>query len=108
MTRAAGAGQAGPRLSAASTLDMAPVLTSRPTHEVVNQAPPLAGHDVAGDDALLTAVTAYGADWVVPELHELGLLAGSAETAELGRLAKVHSPVLRTPDRYGHTDRRFA
>ena len=81
---------------------MAPVLTSRLTHEVVNQAPPLTGHDVAGDEALLTAVTAYGADWVVPELHELGLLAGSAETAELARLANVHSPVLRTHDRFGH------
>src|SRR6185437_3034573 len=81
---------------------MAPVLTSRPTHEVVNQAPPLVGHDVAGDDALLTAVTEHGADWVLPELHELGLLAGSAQTAELARLANVHSPVLRTHDRYGH------
>ena len=81
---------------------MAPVLTSRPTHEVVNQAPPLIGHDVACDHTLLTAVTAYGAGWVVPELHELGLLAGSAETAELARLANVHSPVLRTHDRYGH------
>jgi putative acyl-CoA dehydrogenase len=81
---------------------MAPVLTSRPTHEVVNQAPPLVGHDVACDDALLTAVTAYGAGWVVPELHELGVLAGSAETADLARLANVHSPVLRTHDRYGH------
>jgi putative acyl-CoA dehydrogenase len=81
---------------------MAPVLMSGPTHEVVNQAPPLAGHDVAADEALLTAITAYGADWVVPELHELGLLAGSAETAELARLANVHSPVLRTHDRYGH------
>jgi putative acyl-CoA dehydrogenase len=77
-------------------------LTSRPTHEVVNQVPPLAGHDVADDEALLTAVTAYGADWVLPELHELGLLAGLAETAELARLANVHSPVLRTHDRYGH------
>jgi putative acyl-CoA dehydrogenase len=81
---------------------MVPVLTSRPTHEVVNQPPPLVGHDVAGDDALVTSVTAYGADWVLPELHELGVLAGSARTAELARLANVHSPVLRTHDRYGH------
>lgn len=80
---------------------MAPVLTSGPTHEVVNQAPPLVGHDIAGDGALLTAVTAYGAEWVVPELHELGLLAGSAEIADLARLANVHSPTLRTHDRYG-------
>ncbi len=81
---------------------MAPVLTSGRTHEVTNQVPPLAGHDVAADLALLTAVRAYGADWVVPELHELGALAGSAPTAELARLANVHSPVLRTHDRLGY------
>ncbi|HUC58681.1 MAG TPA: acyl-CoA dehydrogenase family protein [Streptosporangiaceae bacterium] len=72
------------------------------THEVTNQVPPLAGHDVAGDQALLTAVADQGADWVIPELHELGSLAGSADVAELARLANAHSPVLRTHDRYGH------
>ncbi len=72
------------------------------THEVINQVPPLAGHDVAADQALLTALAGYEADWVLPELHGLGRLAGSAETAELARLANVHSPVLRTHDRYGH------
>ncbi len=72
------------------------------THEVRNQVPPLAGHDVAADQALLTAVTAGEADWVLPELHELGRLAGSAAVIELGRLANVNSPVLRTHDRYGH------
>jgi putative acyl-CoA dehydrogenase len=81
---------------------MAPVLTSRRTHEVINQVPPLAGHDAAADDALLTAVSAYDAGWVAPELHELGRMAGSAEIEELARLANVHSPVLRTHDRYGH------
>jgi putative acyl-CoA dehydrogenase len=72
------------------------------THEVTNQPPPLAGHDVAADEALLTAVTEHGANWVLPELHELGDLAGSAEILELARLANVHEPVLRTHDRYGH------
>jgi putative acyl-CoA dehydrogenase len=72
------------------------------THEVTNQVPPLAGHDVAADQALLTAVTEYQADWVLPELHELGQLAGSAATIDLARLANVNSPVLRTHDRYGH------
>jgi len=72
------------------------------THEVTNQAPPLAGHDVAADEALLTAVTEHGASWVLPELHELGDLAGSAEIFELARLANVHEPLLRTHDRYGH------
>jgi putative acyl-CoA dehydrogenase len=79
---------------------MAPVV--RQTHEVINQVPPLVGHDVAADEALLTAVAAYEADWVTSELHGLGRNAGRAETAELARLANEHSPVLRTHDRYGH------
>ena len=74
----------------------------RATHEVSNQPPPLAGHDVAADQALLTAVGTYGASWTLPELHGLGELAGSAEVIELARLANVHEPVLRTHDRYGH------
>jgi putative acyl-CoA dehydrogenase len=65
------------------------------THEVTNQVPPLTGHDVADDPALL--------GWVDDaELHELGRLAGSAEWQERGRLANAHPPVLHTHDRYGH------
>jgi putative acyl-CoA dehydrogenase len=74
----------------------------RATHEVVNQAPPLAGHDVAEDQGLLGAVERHGAGWVIPELHALGVAAGSAEVIELARLANEHSPVLRTHDRHGH------
>jgi putative acyl-CoA dehydrogenase len=72
------------------------------THEVVNQAPPLAGHDVAADQALLTAVAEHRASWVLPELHAIGQLAGSAEVIEQARLANANEPVLRTHDRYGH------
>ena len=72
------------------------------THEVTNQPPPLAGHDVAADQALLAAVAEHDANWVLPELHELGELAGSAEVIEQARLANTHDPVLRTHDRYGH------
>jgi putative acyl-CoA dehydrogenase len=79
-----------------------PARAWRATHEVTNQVLPLAGHDVAADEALLTAVTEYGAASVVPELHALGLMAGSAEVIELARLANEHSPVLRTHDRHGH------
>jgi len=73
----------------------------RATHEVINQVPQLAGHDVAADQALLTAVAQYDAGLVVRELHELGKAAGSAEVIELARLANEHSPVLRTHDRHG-------
>jgi putative acyl-CoA dehydrogenase len=77
-------------------------MTPRTTHDVRNQVPPLAGHDVAGDPALLEAVEREGAGWAAAELHELGLLAGQAETAERARLANEHPPVLRTHDRYGN------
>jgi putative acyl-CoA dehydrogenase len=51
---------------------------------------------------LLSAITAQGGESVLPELHELGALAGDPETAELARQASVYSPVLATHDRYGH------
>jgi putative acyl-CoA dehydrogenase len=72
------------------------------THEVANQVPPLAGHDVAADPALLEAVAREGAAWAAGELHELGWLAGRAGTQELARLANEHPPVLRSHDRYGN------
>jgi putative acyl-CoA dehydrogenase len=72
------------------------------THEVHNQVPPLAGHDVAADPALLEAVQREGAGWAAVELHELGLLAGAATTQEQARLANEHPPVMRSHDRYGN------
>jgi putative acyl-CoA dehydrogenase len=72
------------------------------THEVVNQVPPLTGHDVADDPALLSAVSREGAPWAEPELHELGLLAGTAQTQDLARLANASKPVLRTHDARGY------
>jgi putative acyl-CoA dehydrogenase len=63
--------------------------------------PPLAGHDVASDQALVEALAREGGGWAAAELHELGLLAGSAATQELARLANEHPPALRTHDRYG-------
>ncbi|CAL9360036.1 Putative acyl-CoA dehydrogenase AidB [Streptomyces sp. enrichment culture] len=72
------------------------------THEVTNQVPPHHGYDAAADPALLEAVAREGADWAVPEIHRLGVLAGSEQAAEWGRLANENPPVLRTHDRYGH------
>jgi putative acyl-CoA dehydrogenase len=74
----------------------------RATHEVLNQVPPLAGHDVAADQALLTAVASQGTEWVLPELHAVGMAAGSAEVVELARLANECPPRLRSHDRYGN------
>ncbi len=72
------------------------------THEVCNQVPPLAGYDVAADPALLGGLRREGGGWAEPELHELGLLAGTAQTQDLARLANVNKPVLRTHDARGY------
>lgn len=72
------------------------------THEVFNQVPPLAGHDVADEAALLDGLAREGAGWAADEVRELGRLAGTEHAQEQGRLANEHPPVLRTHDRYGH------
>ena len=72
------------------------------THEVTNQVPPLAGHDAGADPALLEGLERAGAGWAADEVHELGVLAGSEQAQEWGRLVNENEPVLRTHDRYGH------
>ena len=73
------------------------------THEVTNQPPPLAGHDVFGSDAaLVEAVKREGGDWALGELSELGRLAGTPQAQDWGRQANANPPVLRTHDRYGN------
>ncbi|MCF2526221.1 acyl-CoA dehydrogenase family protein [Yinghuangia soli] len=75
----------------------------RPTHVVANQPPPLTGHDVFGaDQVLVDAVRRHAPDADIERLHDLGKLAGSPDVQELGRLANVHEPELRTHDRYGN------
>ncbi|MER7000307.1 isovaleryl-CoA dehydrogenase [Streptomyces sp. NPDC000410] len=72
------------------------------THEVTNQVRPHHGYDAAADPALLEAVAREGAGWATGEIHELGVLAGSEQAAEWGRLVNENTPVLRTHDRFGH------
>jgi putative acyl-CoA dehydrogenase len=74
----------------------------RATHEVANQVPPLAGHDLAADQALLTGLAAEGAGWAGAEVHQVGRLAGLAETQDRARLANSCPPVLRSHDRNGN------
>ncbi len=71
------------------------------THEVFNQVPPLVGHNTAVDPALREGVEREGAGWALPEIDELGRLAGSAEAQDWGRLAERVPPRLHTHDRYG-------
>ncbi|HLI40296.1 MAG TPA: DNA alkylation response protein, partial [Streptosporangiaceae bacterium] len=72
------------------------------THEVFNQPPELAGHDVADDPAMLEALRREGAGWAEDGVRALGRLAGSARVQELGRLANENPPVLRAYDRFGN------
>ncbi|HEU5471645.1 MAG TPA: acyl-CoA dehydrogenase family protein [Actinophytocola sp.] len=72
------------------------------THEVTNQVPPLTGHDLAADPALLEGLRREGAGWVEDDLHELGRLAGGERAQDWGRQAHAYPPVLRTHDRYGN------
>jgi len=80
---------------------MAPVLPGD-THDVTNQVPPLVGHDVAADAALLEGLVREGAGWYEADLHRLGRRAGSQEAQDWGEQANRVEPVLRTHDRSGH------
>jgi len=74
-----------------------------PTHEVLNQPPPLQDYDVFGADAALVEATEReGAAWAVEDLSVLGRLAGSPEAISWGFDANRNPPELRTHDRYGN------
>ncbi len=73
------------------------------THEVLNQPPPLVGHDVFGGDVpLVEAVRREGADWAEASLRALGRKAGTEEAIAWGIQANENTPKLKTHDRYGH------
>src|SRR5438132_11305866 len=73
-----------------------------PTHEVLNQPPPLEGYNLfATDRALAEGVRREGAGWADERLLRLGQLAGG-EALAWGVEANANPPVLRTHDRYGH------
>src|SRR5829696_4163183 len=73
------------------------------THEVINQAPPLVGHDpIAGDAVLAEACRRHAGATALESLAGLGRIAGSAQAQEWGRVANENPPKLRTHDRYGH------
>jgi len=74
-----------------------------PTHDVLNQPPPLQDYDVfAADAALVEATEREGAGWALEDLAGLGRLAGSPEAIAWGFEANRHTPELRTHDRFGN------
>ena len=73
------------------------------THEVSNQTPPMSGHNLYQTDVVLAeAVARAGGGWAETELSQFGLLVGSEELAEHGRLANENRPTLRAYDRFGY------
>src|SRR5262245_29840173 len=73
-----------------------------PTHEVLNQPPPLEGYDLFTTDRVLgEALEREGAGWARERLQRLGIEAGG-DALTWGRLANTNPPILRTHDRFGH------
>ena len=74
-----------------------------PTHQVLNQPPPLENENLFRRDPVLQELLDLeGASWAQAEVDDFGKKVGRAETLEWGRLANRHPPELRTHDRFGH------
>ncbi|GAA3979663.1 DNA alkylation response protein [Actinomadura viridis] len=76
--------------------------TRSATHEVTNQAPPLAPYDASDDAALLEGLRREGAGWAEDDVRRVGRMAGGPEAQQWGEDANRHEPSLRTHDRFGH------
>jgi len=73
------------------------------THEVVNQVPPLEGHDAfEANRPLSEALEREGGGWARERASALGTWAGTAEARRWAAEANEHPPVLQTHDRYGN------
>ncbi len=67
------------------------------THDITNQAPPLAGYNAfASDVALSEALEREGADWHRKELERDGLALTQPDVLELANLANRHTPELHS------------
>jgi putative acyl-CoA dehydrogenase len=73
-----------------------------PTHEVLNQAPPLDGYDAYSHDPwLLAAVRRGRAGEIAATAAELGRYVASAEAQHHAELANRYTPELHVFDRFG-------
>ena len=73
-----------------------------PTHEVLNQAPPLQDYDpLARDLALQEALRREGAAWAEMEVGAFARRTASPEVLAWGFQANGNSPRLCTHDRFG-------
>ncbi len=73
-----------------------------PTHEVLNQVPPLAPYNLFRSDTVLReAVEREGAGWVADRAAELGQILGGEEAIGWGFGANNYPPVLHTHNARG-------
>ena len=73
------------------------------THEVTNQALPLAGHNLfAGNHAMRDALAFNAPGLDTAAMSHLGETLGRANMQEHARLANQHKPQLHSHDRFGH------
>lgn len=80
-----------------------PALDAYATHEVMNQATPLVGHNAFTDDRLLTEIARREKiGWADGLLAEAGATVAGARVAKLARDANRNLPELKTHDRFGN------
>lgn len=73
------------------------------THEVMNQAAPLVGHNAFTGDRLLTEIVRReNIAWAGDLLTDAGKTVASASVARLARDANRHGPELKSHDRFGN------
>jgi putative acyl-CoA dehydrogenase len=77
------------------------LVSAADTHEVFNQTPPFAGLNLFSSDPALGALVEGLPQVVVDQLVEHGRQWGSPETFELGRMANIATPTLRSFDANG-------
>jgi len=76
-------------------------LASATTHDVFNQSPPFAGINLFSSDPALGALVEGLPQVVVDQLLDHGAQWGTPETFELGRIANIETPTLRSFDPTG-------
>jgi len=82
---------------------MAVIDSTRSTHEIINQPPPLEGHNLLDSDpSLLEALERENAGWGIDRVRDTGALAGTREAREHSQRSERNEPVLRAHDRYGN------
>jgi putative acyl-CoA dehydrogenase len=73
------------------------------THKVLNQPPPLAGHNAFEADPILReALLRHGGEWGLDRISDFGTIVASEEALAHAKRAQRNVPVLRSHDRYGN------